>query len=86
MFALTDTERARKQALLECFSTQQDMLQYFSTQMERYRVSPQYVFTQSPHAGPAFYDNFGWGVTSDSFCSLVNEAEMNRTGARWERC
>ena len=85
-FALTDTERARKQALLDCFTTQQDMLQYFSTQMERYRVSPRYVFTQPPHAGPAFYDNFGWGVTSDLFCSLVNEAEMNLTGARWARC
>ena len=86
VFMLTDAEGARKQALLDCFTTQKDMLQYFSTEMERYRVSPQYVFTQPPHAGPVFYDNFDWGVTSDRFCRLANQAELNLMGARWALC
>lgn len=74
-FLLSPEERTQKRKLLGCFRTQQQMLCQFSTERERYRIAPAYDFTQPPHAPPLFYDHFGWGITSDRFCRLAQQAE-----------
>lgn len=71
---LTQAERKRKQALLDCFATQQETLRGFSLEYERFRVAPDYDFTQPPHAEPVFYDRQPWGMTSSRFCELACEA------------
>jgi N-acetylglucosamine malate deacetylase 2 len=86
VYTLSDAERAHKRALLDCFTTQRETLRYFSTQMERYRSSPQYVFTEPPHPGSVFYDRFSWGITSDQFCRMASESEKQLTFVRPVRC
>lgn len=75
-YVLSPSERERKRDLFACFRTQQRTLQQFSIEYERYRVGPQYNFTQPPHMPPVFYDHFPWGMTSDRFCHLAGEAEI----------
>ena len=74
-YVLSSEERLRKRQLLSCFRTQHRTLEQFSTERERYRVAPDYDFTQPPHAPPLFYDHFPWGMKSDTFCRLAREAE-----------
>lgn len=70
-YRLTGEEIARKQALLACFRTQQGTLRLFPLKFERFRVAPLYDFLCPPHAGPAFYEQFPWGMTSQRFCELA---------------
>lgn len=74
-YRLSAEERLRKQALLACFTTQQETLSCFKIEEERFRVAPEYNFRRPPHAGPVFYDGFPWGMTSQRFCELAAEAE-----------
>jgi LmbE family N-acetylglucosaminyl deacetylase len=75
-YPLSASEGLLKQRLLECFKTQQDTLRYFTTDCERFRIAPAYNFLRPPHGGPVFYDRFPWGMTSNRFCELANEAEV----------
>jgi LmbE family N-acetylglucosaminyl deacetylase len=75
VYQLSSEERQRKQGLLECFSTQKDVLSYFKVEEERFRIAPEYDFGKPPHAGQVFYDQYPWGMTSQRFCELVIEAE-----------
>jgi N-acetylglucosamine malate deacetylase 2 len=74
---LTNEERARKQRMFECFATQTDMLKNFPVDVERFRAAPVYDFTQSPHPGKQFYENFAWGMTSERWRKLASEALLD---------
>jgi LmbE family N-acetylglucosaminyl deacetylase len=74
-YALSAEEQERKRRLLACFRTQQQTLQQFSCESERYRVAPEYDLTKPPHRPPLFYDHFPWGMQSEDFCRLAAEAE-----------
>jgi glycosyltransferase involved in cell wall biosynthesis len=72
---LTAAEQDLKRRLLACFATQQDTLQYFPTDIERFRPAPDYDFTAPPHAGTLFYERFGWGgMTGERWRTLAAEA------------
>lgn len=73
-YSLSEEEQRRKQARLDCFPTQREMLRNFPLKYERFRVAPRYDFSQPPHPGKAFYDQFPWGMTSDRFCELARAA------------
>ena len=75
VYQLSPEERQRKQALLECFTTQKEVLSCFKVEEERFRIAPEYDFRNPPHAGQVFYDQYPWGMTSQRFCELVIEAE-----------
>jgi LmbE family N-acetylglucosaminyl deacetylase len=75
---LSAAERADKQALLDCFTTQRNTLKYFDPGIERYRIAPAYDFTQPPHAGELFYERFPWGITGDRFRGLAALALVGR--------
>ena len=69
------SERLRlKRQMIECFTTQREVLKHFHAQDERFRPSPGYDFTAPPHQGPTYYDDFDWGIKSEHFCALVREA------------
>jgi LmbE family N-acetylglucosaminyl deacetylase len=72
---LNDTERRLKRDLLSAFTTQQQTLQYFGSEVERYRLAPRYDFTAPPHAGKLFYEYFDWGVTGAEFRARVIELQ-----------
>jgi N-acetylglucosamine malate deacetylase 2 len=56
---LTDDEQDLKQKMFECFTTQQVVLNTFSTAIEKFRPAPRYVFTKPPHEGVLNYEKYG---------------------------
>lgn len=73
---LSAAQQQSKQAALDAFETQRDVLANFSatTREERFRVAPAYDFTQLAAPGPAFYESFVSGLTADRFIELAAEA------------
>ena len=72
---LTSSERALKRSLFNCFPSQAQMLNYFEIDTEQFRIAPDYDFTQPPHAGRLFYENFDWGIRSGvEWRGLAHEA------------
>lgn len=76
VYHLSAAERQRKHALISCFTTQRQTLKGFHDSIERYRIAPMYDFTRPPHPGEVLYERYPWGMTSDRFCQLAEEAEM----------
>ena len=72
---LSDEERERKRQACACFRTQAQTLKYFPIAIERFRPAPDYDFTQPPHEGRLFYENYDWGMTSGSFCELASRGD-----------
>lgn len=61
---LTEEERWRKQAMLDCYGSQALALMPFRAfDVERYRIAPEYDFTRPPHDGPLLYEQLGVGMT-----------------------
>jgi LmbE family N-acetylglucosaminyl deacetylase len=71
---LSPQEQIAKRRMLDCFRTQQEMLSYFSTSVERYRPAPAYDFTQPPHPGVVFLEQPGGGMTGSKFRELAARA------------
>lgn len=74
VYELTPEEKQRKHALIECFTTQKETLKGFHDQTERYRIAPVYDFLRPPHAGTLLYENYPWGMNSQQFCRLAEQA------------
>ena len=55
-------QRKEKKAWLDCFVSQQRVIQMFPVQQETFRPAPAYDFTQPPHEGPLYYEirQLGW--------------------------
>ncbi len=68
---LSAGERDLKRRMLACYRTQANTLQYFRTDVERFRLAPHYVFTQPPHAGALFYEQHPWGMTGARWRALA---------------
>lgn len=56
---LTKELQRKKEQMYRCFTTQQRVLQTFSTTLERFRPAPRYLFTEPPHEGELNYERFG---------------------------
>src|SRR5690606_23382708 len=68
---LSAAEKRRKRELFECFVTQQTVLQWFPTELEKVRIAPNYDFTRPPHAGTLYYELFPWGIDGASWRELA---------------
>jgi LmbE family N-acetylglucosaminyl deacetylase len=84
-YNLSAEERQRKHALVACFTTQQETLRGFHDATERYRIAPVYDFTRPPHPGRVLYDNYPWGMKSERFSELAEQAEARYTTSRDHR-
>lgn len=73
--ALSVDQRARKQRMLACYATQQQVIQNFGVLEERFRAAPAYDFTAPPHSGQLFYEQFPWGMSSERWTTLAREAQ-----------
>lgn len=72
---LTDDERARREAMLDCFVTQRATLAAFrGMEHEAFRLSPPYDFSVAPNPGPLSYEKHGWAIDGARWRSLAMEA------------
>lgn len=72
--ALSPQQKELKRKMYGCFRSQQDVLQYFPIEAERFRPAPRYEFGRPPHAGRLYYEHFDWGMTGERFCALARAA------------
>jgi N-acetylglucosamine malate deacetylase 2 len=79
---LTAAEERHKQLMLDSFVTQREVLAGFKTDLERFRLAPAYDFTQPPHPGTLYYEQYSWGIDGERFRELTRDAlEAAKTGA-----
>jgi len=74
-YELSEKERERKRVLVSCFTTQRETLKGFRDHAEQFRIAPIYDFSRPSHAGKVLYEHYPWGMTSERFCQLAQEAE-----------
>ena len=48
----------------------------FGTGHEAFRPAPRYDFAAPPHAGPAYYDGFDWGMTGTAWRDAARRARL----------
>jgi N-acetylglucosamine malate deacetylase 2 len=73
--ALTPAERARREAMLDCFTTQQTTLAPFrGMETESFRLAPPTDFTEAPNPGPLWYERYGWGIDGARWRALARQA------------
>jgi len=70
VLALGPEEQDRKRRMIDCFTSQRQLLAGFGTGSERFRAAPRYDFGKPPHLGALNYEGLGWDIT----------------GAEWRRC
>jgi LmbE family N-acetylglucosaminyl deacetylase len=71
---LTEGDLQRKQRMVDCFTTQREMLLQFPLSPERFRLAPAYDFREPPHPGPLLYEMFGWGIGGTEWRNRAAEA------------
>ncbi len=70
---LSEEERERKQRMMDCYWSQENVLRGFSTEKEKFRQTPTYNFTQPPHPGKLWYECMGWPMTGQRWRTLAAE-------------
>jgi LmbE family N-acetylglucosaminyl deacetylase len=75
-------ESARKQCMMDCYQSQQRVLQNFQVGSERVRLAPAYDFTKPPHPGKLWYECMGWPLTGKQWRELATQAVAASAGAR----
>lgn len=58
-------DRLRKCRMIECFTSQRDLLAGFDTEMELFREAPEYDFLHAPHLGELHYERLRWSITGE---------------------
>jgi LmbE family N-acetylglucosaminyl deacetylase len=67
ILALSDSEQQLKRRLLSCFHSQQHVLCWFRTDVEAFRVGPEYDFDRPPAPGGLFYEQFKIGCSGEQW-------------------
>lgn len=71
---LSEEEIQRKRRMVACFTTQRWLLEQFDLSAERFRLAPDYDFTEPPHPGELHYETLGWGISGDDWRRAAAEA------------
>ena len=72
---LTPAESARREAMLDCFRTQQATLAPFrGMETESFRLAPPTDFTAAPNPGPFWYERHGWDIDGARWRALARVA------------
>jgi LmbE family N-acetylglucosaminyl deacetylase len=74
---LDPAARVLKCRMLACFTTQQQTLAQFPTEVERFRPAPSYDFTAPPHPGRLHYENLDWGISGHEWRRNARETLRN---------
>jgi LmbE family N-acetylglucosaminyl deacetylase len=77
---LSPDARAAKRRMFDAFTSQQDLLQTFPIEVERFRRAPRYLFTVPPHEGQLDYERLCKKVTGAEWRAQAERAlEVLRT-------
>ena len=71
---LSAEQQAFKRRLLRCYASQHLALRELPLTHEKFRLAPDYVFSEPPHPGKLLYERFSWGVTGDEWRTLAHLA------------
>ena len=74
MIDLTEEQRQKKRAMLDCYPSQRVTLAAFDVHRECFRKAPKYDFRDPPHEGQLWYEHFDWGMTGERWRRLAGEA------------
>lgn len=74
---LSAEQIANKQVLLDCFKTQQVILQNFGVEIERFRRAPAYDFRKPPHEGVLYYETLGWPIDGKQWRKCAEAAMVS---------
>jgi LmbE family N-acetylglucosaminyl deacetylase len=73
--ALSEDEKWHKQAMLDCFGSQAMTLMSFRpVGVERFRLAPEYDFSQPPHPGPLLYEQRDYPITGAAWRAQAVQA------------
>lgn len=73
-YPLSSKEREFKREMMRKFTSQARTLQpFFQAEVERFRLAPPYDFTQPPHEGKLWYENFNWGVEGAKWREMASQ-------------
>lgn len=62
---LDAADRRRKRRMIDCFTSQRNLLARFDVETERFREAPHYDFLQPPHPGALYYETLRWSITGE---------------------
>ncbi|MBV9276410.1 MAG: PIG-L family deacetylase [Verrucomicrobia bacterium] len=71
---LSESQRLLKQEAFRFYRSQREVLSYFQTESERFRVARDYDFRSAPHSGTLFYERFDWNVDGARWRALAGKA------------
>lgn len=73
-YRLSARERELKVSMIKSFATQERTLQPFTqSEVERFRLAPEYDFTRPPHEGKLWYENFKWGTDGATWRKMASQ-------------
>lgn len=72
-----------KQEMLAAFTTQRQTLLLLDADLERFRIAPDYDFTILPNGGDLLYERFDWGLSGETWLSLVHDARERLRLPQW---
>jgi N-acetylglucosamine malate deacetylase 2 len=72
---LTEADRVRREAMLDCFVTQRATLAPFrGMEHEAFRLSPPCDFSVAPNPGRLWYERYDWGIDGARWRTLAAQA------------
>jgi hypothetical protein len=71
---LSECQRKFKRDLISQYSSQQRVLAQFPLEREPLRDALDYNFSEPPHRGKLYYENFNWGMTGGHWRRLARQA------------
>ncbi len=72
--------QALKRRMLDCFTSQRDVVAQFPLDEEAFRPAPDYDFSQPVHARPLGYELEGWGMEWELWQALARAAQQRLRG------
>lgn len=82
---LNNEEQGRKRRMLNCYSTQEQILAPFAIDAERFRCAVEYDFETPPNGGRILYALHDWGLRPSEWPSLAREGrrQLGIGAAEW---
>lgn len=74
---LSSQEKEMKRRMLSCFVTQQQVLNWFTLETERFRLAPPPLFSAAPHPGTLYYEQYPWGMDGARWRNLAAQAQIS---------
>lgn len=71
---LTPDEQELKRRMMAAHRTQTAILAPFDVTAERFRIAPQYDFSELPNEGQLLYEQMDWGLTGPEWLTLARSA------------